>query len=95
MRSPGGVGGEVDAEAADPFAAIAHKTAHIRPTDDLTDAVMLAVAEPANAWGDSVMRAARPSLFFASIAAAAAIALSWYTERSIQVDTLVQAEVAE
>lgn len=80
----------------DPFASIAQRTAHIRPTDDLTDAVMADITSASQGWSDSMMRTARPSLFFAAVAAAASIAFSWYTERSVEVDVLVQSsEVAE
>ena len=80
----------------DPFASIAHRTAFIRPTNDFTDVVMEAIAAPEQSWGDSMMKTARPSLFLAALAAAASIAFSWYTERTVDADLLVQsAEVAE
>jgi hypothetical protein len=78
----------------------ARATADLRPDEALTGAVMRAVAAAAGrtAWPHAVGRSARAVLVAASLAAAASVALSFYTQRELDADvmaTVDSIEVAE
>ena len=82
------------------FDEIARRTADLRLTDAFTDAVMASLPKVHAARGsmsDGMMRSALWSLIVAGFAAAASVALSWYTERNVDEQTVASiiAEDAE
>ena len=73
------------------FGDIARVTAGLRPADNFTDAVMAALPNVRSARGGlsaGIIRSGRASLLVAGFVAAASIFLSWYTERSVDEQTV-------
>ncbi|NUP05535.1 MAG: hypothetical protein HOW73_05695 [Polyangiaceae bacterium] len=91
-----------DEDAASVLRGIAERTQAIRVQDGFSDAVMVAVRQaPRRANNgrsllpEGLMRTAPHTLLFASLAAAACLLLSWYTQREVDADIVSSADVAE
>lgn len=76
---------------------IAASTNTVTPSRDFTDAVVRRVQKQrgAGVFPDGMMRSARSSLFVATLAAAAAVALSWYTEEDVAADVIATVDVED
>jgi hypothetical protein len=76
---------------------IAASTATVTPSRDFTDAVVRRIERQrrSSVFPDGMMRSARSSLFVAALAAAAAVALSWYTEEDAAADVISTVEIED